>query len=76
MPLAGTGAVLGAAMKSAVDSLTDAQKADRDEVFKAMGEAVIAHITGPAGLNAVAVTSVGLVTAGVAVSGPGLGSLV
>jgi hypothetical protein len=44
MALTGTGAVLGAAMKSAVDGLTDEQKQDRDEVFKAMGEAIIAHI--------------------------------
>lgn len=64
MPLLGTGAALGFAMKSAVDGLSDAQKADRDEVFKAMGEAIIGHILS----NGVGAVQVPLATGG----GPGL----
>ena len=75
MPLTGTGNVLGLAMKAAVDGLSDAQKKDRDEVFKAMGTAIIAHLIAN-GASAVAVVSVSGVTTGPGTSGPGLGNLV
>lgn len=64
MALAGTGATLGAAMKSAVDALSDEQKQDRDEVFKVMGEAIIAHLLA-VGVGAVTVP-------GATGGGPGL----
>lgn len=44
MALTGTGAALGAAMKSAVHGLPEADKSNPDKVYKAMGEAIIAHI--------------------------------
>lgn len=53
MPLTGTGAILGAALKAAVDSVPDKQ--DRDAVFQAMGEAIVAHIVA----NAVVVVTAG-----------------
>jgi hypothetical protein len=42
MPLTGTGDALGLALKVAVDAVPD--KTDRDEVFKAMGNAIVAHL--------------------------------
>lgn len=75
MPLAGTGATLGSLIKSNIDALTDEQKKDRDELFRAMGEAIIAHILAN-GTGAVAVVSVAGVTTGAGTSGPGTGNLV
>ncbi len=76
MPLAGTGAALGAIIKANIDSLSDADKKDRDKVFEEMGKAIITHLTGPAGFTAVTVVSVSGVTTGPGVSGPGTGNLV
>ncbi len=75
MPLTGTGPVLGVAIKGAIDSLTDEQKANRDELFRAMGEAIISHLLAN-GTAAVSVVSVTGVTVGAGVSGPGIGDLV
>lgn len=49
MPISGTGSILGAALKSAVDQVTAQAVAagspvDRDAVFAAMGAAIVAHI--------------------------------
>ena len=66
------GDALGLAIKSAVDALTVEQAADREELFKAMGNAIVTYIT----TNAqVVVASVSGVTAGVAASGPGTGTI-
>jgi len=70
MALTGTGNVLGAALKAAVDqvvaSATAAQQpVDRDAMFQAMGNAIIAHIIAN-GIGSIAVTGV-TVGAGAAV---------
>jgi len=72
MPLTGTGDVLGMAMKAQVDAVPD--KSVRDDVWKAMGRAVIAHVIAN-GANAITVTvaSVAGVTPGPSASGPGTG---
>jgi hypothetical protein len=44
MPLTGTGSDLGIAIKSALDSLSDEDKRDRDKLFEEMGKAIIDHI--------------------------------
>ncbi len=44
MPLTGTGPALGIAIKSAIDSLSDADKKDRDKLYEEMGTAIINHI--------------------------------
>jgi hypothetical protein len=44
MPLTGTGAVLGAAIKSAMDALSDEDRSNRDKLFEEMGKAIIDHI--------------------------------
>ncbi len=69
MPL--NGAVLGAAIKAAVDAVVD--KTDRDDLFTAMGNAIVAHIQANA---QVFVASVSGVTTGGGVSGPGTGTIV
>jgi len=81
MALAGTGGALGAIMKSNIDALTDEEKQDRDKLFEELGKAVIAHLTGSAGVGAVqisaqpvTVTSVSGVLTGGGVSGPGTGT--
>lgn len=68
--MAMNGDTLGAAMKAAVDAVSD--KTDRDALFKAIGGAIVAHIQGNAQVN---VTSVSGVTAGSAASGPGTGTI-
>ncbi len=50
--------LLGAAMLSKMDALTDAEKADRSKTFKALAEAVIEHIQNYA---SVAVPAAGLI---------------
>jgi hypothetical protein len=72
--ITGTGAVLGALIQSSIDSLSDEEKRDRQKLFKAMGDAIIAHLLATA--PNVAVVSVSLVTPGVGVSGPGTGTLI
>ena len=47
--------VLGPAMKSAIDALTDDQKKDRDAVFKAMAGAIVQHIQATATVTALVV---------------------
>ncbi len=76
MPLATTGDVLGDLIRVNIDNLTDAEKKDRVKTFREVGKSIIAHLTGPPGVNAVAVTSVSLVVTGTSASGPGLGTLV
>ena len=69
--------VLGAALKSAVDNAVASVGAghvpDRDEMFRAMAQAIITHITSTA-IITVTVASVGGVMPGVGVSGPGAGT--
>lgn len=74
MPLAGTGAVLGALIQTNIDALSDEQKRDRNLLFRAMGDAIIAHLLATA--PNVAVVSVSGVTTGLGLSGPGTGTLV
>lgn len=66
------GDALGLAMKAAVDGLSDADKADRTAVFKAMGNAITVYLVTN---TVVVVTSVAGVTPGVGVSGPGTGTI-
>lgn len=61
---------LGAAMKSAVDGVTD--KTNRDAIFLALATAIVAHIQANA---VVVVASVSGVTTGGGVSGPGAGTV-
>lgn len=56
MPLTGTGDALGDAIRAAIDLLPESDRKDRDKVFRKIGDAIIAHLTGPAGVNAVAVS--------------------
>lgn len=65
------GDVLGDAIKSAIDALPD-PKTDRTAIFRAIGNAIVLHITANA---AVVVTSVSGVTTGGGVSGPGTGTI-
>jgi hypothetical protein len=46
MPLVGSGDILGDAIKAAIDAVPD--KTDRDALFHAMGEAIVAHIVAQA----------------------------
>lgn len=63
--------VLGAALKSAIDGVSD--KTDRNALFEAMAQAIISHITSNATIT-VTVASVSGVTPGVGVSGTGAGT--
>lgn len=63
--------VLGAALKSAIDGVGD--KTDRDALFRAMAQAIIAHITSSSTIT-VTVASVSGVTPGGGVSGGGAGT--
>lgn len=71
------GIVLGDAIKAAIDtavaSSREANEAQRTAVWRAIGNAIVAHITGS---GTVVVTSVSGVTTGVGVSGPGTGTIV
>lgn len=69
------GTILGTEIKSAIDDLTDEDKANRNKLFEEMGKAIVAHIqtNGQITTN-VTVTSVSGVTTGGGVSGPGTGS--
>ncbi|HEY6018424.1 MAG TPA: hypothetical protein VIY48_00535 [Candidatus Paceibacterota bacterium] len=71
MALSGT--LLGDAIKSSIDGLTDAQKQDRTQLFEAMGTAIVNYIKTNA-LVTVAVASVSGVTPGGGASGPGTGT--
>lgn len=62
---------LGDAMLAAIDAVGD--KTDRQALFRALGAAIVTHIT-TQGSVAVTVTSVSGVTVGAGVSGPGTGS--
>lgn len=64
------GDALGMAIKAATDAISDPR--DRDEIFKALGNAIVNYLVANA---AVVVTSVGGVTMGTGVSGPGTGTL-
>lgn len=66
-----SGAVLGEAMRAAIDGVGD--KTDRHALFRAMADAIVAHITANATLT-VTVVSVSGVTPGPGVSGPGAGT--
>jgi len=63
--------VLGAAIKTALDGVSDVT--DRDAVFAALAQAIITHITTNATIT-VTVTSVSGVTPGVGDSGGGTGT--
>lgn len=65
------GDLLGAAIKAGIDGVGD--KTDRDAVFKAMGDAIVAYIVANA-VVIVTVASVSGVTTGGGVSGPGAGT--
>jgi len=70
MPL--DGPTLGALMKANIDALALEDKSDRDELFKALGKAVVAHITAAAVVNIVSVPGV---QPGTGVSGPTTGTI-
>jgi len=76
MPL--NGAILGALIRGNIDSAvaanTTAGAAQREAIFEAMGNAIVAHII--TATVTVTVASVGAVTPGVGISGPGTGSAV
>lgn len=81
MPLAGTSDALGDLIRTKIDALSDEDKQDREKVFREIGAAVIAHLTGSAGTNAVqitaqpvVVTNVTGVLSGGSTSGPGTGT--
>jgi hypothetical protein len=65
------GNILGDLMRAKIDEAPD--KTDREALFRALGAAVVQHLT-TAGVVAVTVTSVTGVTTGVGVSGPGTGT--
>lgn len=71
-----SGDVLGLALKAAVDSVPvppgGADDAYRQDVFKAMGAAIVSHITSSA---VVIVPNVTAVTPGPGISGPGSGTI-
>jgi hypothetical protein len=69
--MAMNGDVLGDAIKAAVDAVGD--KTDRQALFRAIGAAIVTHITTQAAVT-VTVTSVSGVTVGAGVSGPGAGT--
>lgn len=71
--MAMNGDMLGLAIKTAVHAAAAANPGDADAMFKAMGNAIVAHIEANA-VVAVTVTSVSGVTAGAGVSGPGTGT--
>jgi hypothetical protein len=71
--MAMNGGVLGAAIKAAVQDAAESDPTDRDAMFAALGDAIVAHIQA-FGSVTVAVTSVSGVTAGAGVSGPGSGT--
>ena len=70
------GVLLGDAIKTAVDAAVlanqTANEAQRTAIFRAIGNAIVAHITGNA---VVVVTSVTGVTTGPGTSGPGAGTI-
>lgn len=69
--MAMNGNSMGDAMKAAIDGTGD--KNDRVALFRAMGQAVVAHIIAN-GLVTVTVASVSGVVAGPGASGPGTGT--
>lgn len=69
--MAMNGNVLGDAIKAAIDAVGD--KTDRQAIFRALGDAIVTHITANASV-AVTVASVSGVTVGAGTSGPGSGS--
>ena len=75
--MAMSGTVLGDAIKAAVDAVVADTVAganpDRTALFRAIGAAIVTHITANATV-AVTVASVSGVTVGPGVSGPGAGS--
>lgn len=69
--MAMNGNVLGDAIRAAIDAVGD--KTDREAIFRAIGGAIVGHITANAQVS-VSVTSVSGVTVGVGTSGPGAGT--
>lgn len=67
-----SGDALGLAIKAAVDALSAEEAADREELFKTMGNAIVSYLVANA---VVTVTSVSGVTTGPSASGPGTGSI-
>ena len=71
--MAMNGDTLGLAIKAAIDAVGD--KTNRDDVFKAMGNAIVTHIQTLAQVSTiVTVASVAGVMTGGGVSGPGAGT--
>ncbi len=66
------GDVLGLLMLANVNALSEAQKRDRTAVYRALGSAIVDHITANA---VVTVASVTLVQPGLGSSGPGAGTI-
>lgn len=66
------GIVLGDAIKAAIDVQAGLDPDDRTALFRAMGNAIVTHITSSA---VVVVTNVTLVQPGVGSSGPGTGTI-
>ena len=62
--------VLGPLIKSKIDAVAD--KTNRDDLFEAIADAVIEHITSAGVVNVVSVSGV---TTGGASSGPGTGTI-
>jgi len=75
--MAMNGVVLGDAILSAIDTAVLANPtpntAQRQAIWRAIGNAIVAHITSQAAVT-VTVTSVSGVTVGAGVSGPGTGT--
>jgi hypothetical protein len=69
--MAMNGNALGDEIRALIDAVGD--KTDRTALFRAIGNAIVTHITTNASV-AVTVTSVSGVTVGVGTSGPGSGS--
>lgn len=63
---------LGLAIAAAIEAAAQSNPSDRNEWFKALGNAIVNEITGHA---EVAVASVTLVTSGLESSGPGTGTV-
>jgi len=71
--MAMSGSVLKAAILSAINGLSEADKRDGDKVWAELCDEIVAHIKNNA-VVAVTVTSVGGVTTGSGTSGPGTGT--
>lgn len=70
-----SGDILGQLIKANIDAQALVDPTDRDALFKAMGNAIVSHITANAQvISTVTVVSVGGVTPGPGTSGSGAGT--